>query len=256
MPENSFDKRFPVRCLVCKSVAQPEGKVFECHAARKKVVDHFVRQHCKGSTHIAAVARYVQELSSESESAAPIQSDQPAVCEGQNLTGSDQQSSLYSAELLLWARFTNLSKTFSKHKYVLNVKEQTLQVFHEDCERVTYRKNPHDKVVCQKCQHASLTAAAVKSALRFALKWWAAKILRARLFQSDEQVALLTKEFKDSALYRLQVKRGQEMLDQNTLALQKWVRMSWMKVSKESITPEQLGGNKRFIKCIKMLYSC
>ncbi|CAK9042309.1 Uncharacterized protein SCF082_LOCUS24356, partial [Durusdinium trenchii] len=204
LPPNTCDRRFPIRCLLRKSHAQPLGRVFEGSAPRKKVVDNFVRQHLKAVTHIAAAARAAAALSEHP----PIQQGQHDVqnmsaCQGLSPThGESSRSGAFANEFLLWARFTKLAKSFTKHSYVYSIAEQEVKVHHEECEKVTGETDGQGRFICTMCQKNQLVQASLKSAIRFALKHWAARILQARLFKSDEAREEIQQEFRKTALYR------------------------------------------------------
>ncbi|CAK9098701.1 ZnF_CDGSH domain-containing protein [Durusdinium trenchii] len=45
LPPGTMGKRFPFRCLLCRSGTQPHGRVAELHAAKSKSVKYFLHKH-------------------------------------------------------------------------------------------------------------------------------------------------------------------------------------------------------------------
>ena len=252
LPLNSMDKRVPIRCRVCRSARQKDGKVFEAH--KVKTVEHFVKQHLRGATHVAAFSRYVQQ---QSGNEVPVLADDPSgmkPCEGMSLTHDPNIVSFQLAsEIVLWAKFTNLKTSLTKHQYYFDVKEQELIVRHEDCEKIARVSNDHDRVVCMKCSNPEVAKSSLRTAIRLALKHWCARILQARLLRSEEFATSLVDSFKSSALFKLNQARAQELLDYNNADLQTWVRNSWMKVSAESMTEVALDFREIVVKPLLLI---
>ena len=250
LPFNSHDRRIPIRCTLCRSANQPEGKVFEGHEAKYKIISHFVDQHCRGQGHLAAVGRMtgtgkwpgpadadapIADANTDEKEATPM-----TACTGQSLTHGDDRSSLFREEFLHWARHTKLVKVFGKHTYKFDLGEGELVVYHESCERVCKRP-ASGLAVCTPCSDVKLAQSALKSAIRFCLKYWAAKILEARLLCSDAHIQVLLEDFRKTALYKTQKDKAEELVTMSERDLQAWVRRSWTKVRRCDCSEPFLG---------------
>ena len=73
----------------------------------------------------------------------------------------------------------------------------------------------------------------MKSAIRFSLKHWLARVLECRLFKSDEQVQLVLAELRQTNLYKAQRSKTEELLNLSDEQLQAWVRQSFIKLPRE-----------------------
>ena len=98
----SHDKRVPIRCKICTSANFPSGRVFEASSFRFRVFKHFVSQHCRSATHIAALNRHLgtQKKAGEEEEPLPLQEPLTYLpCEGISLThGNDTRGSRFKEE--------------------------------------------------------------------------------------------------------------------------------------------------------------
>ena len=265
MPFNTMDKRVPIRCKVCKSSSQLEGKVFEGDRFHKKSLEHFVNQHCSGSNHIAALGRlHRSPLPSPSPTDSVAQEDttrsEPEInrsqesqnnvpCQGLSLTGKSSRIEEFKQELLLWARYTKLTSALQHYVYTFNVTTEDLVVHHENCWKLTPEPEENARPTCAKCDDLKIYQNTLRSALRFALKHWAARMLEARLFQSDEVLEGILKDFRATHMYKVQVQKSEEVIKMNNLQLQRWVRQSWMKVRRDLCSELPLGWIKAFMKC-------
>lgn len=241
LPYNTCDKRIPIRCTLCHSARQPLGKVFEGDKLRKDSIENFVNQHCNGSNHLRALARLTSSNLSQSEdqaAAAPIQQDpseiQMTACLGQCLTNNpDSRISLFRQELLDWARCTKLAKCLQKHTYTFNPSNDELVVRSDKCSKIAKVPDGNARAVCEHCEDTKLGHQAMKSAIRFSLKHWLARVLECRLFKSDEQVQLVLAELRQTNLYKAQRSKTEELLNLSDEQLQAWVRQSFIKLPRE-----------------------
>lgn len=237
----SHDRRVPIRCTLCFSAAQREGKIFEAHKLRRKTIATFVKQHCRGSAHIAALARARQRVGAgrlPPLSGPDPQPQQMVPCPGIILTNDER----YRKEVLLWARNTVLAKTLGRHSYTFDLSNDTLIVHHQDCLRICAQNEGMDvPTCCEKCMEPQLGQAAVRSAVRFALKHFGARLLEARLFRSKEFEAELLQEFRSSHMYRVQETKSEELIEMSPAELQKWLRQSWLKVPKDCMSETCFG---------------
>ena len=241
----SGSKRLPIRCKVCKSAKQPDGKIFEGHEYKLAIIKHFVGQHCDGATHIANMAKRAARQQIDAPEVADGSRDPIAMvaCTGQSLTSHiDERMNLFKSELVEWARSTKLAKSLKRHTYTFNASAEDLTVKHESCSQVVVKPlNDDQRPMCENCADPRLGHQALKSAIRFALKHWAARILESRLFKSDEHVEMTLRAFRNTHLYRTQEAKSEELVNLSNDRLQAWVRNSWMKVPRDCCTDSLLG---------------
>ena len=244
LPENTHDKKVPIRCLACKSKGQPLGKVFEALNLRsKRTVLNFVTQHCIRPRHLENLAEWMKQqkgLGKDGEEKQKVSQNEMIQCEGLSLTNGEDRFRHFRFELLQWARLIKLSTVFGKHRYVFNMATEELTLFHEDCERViSVPKNQEEDVprICAKCDDWKLGNTAAQSAIRFSIKYWAVKLLQARLFKSEEVVNSIIEDMKSRSLYKIHPCKVDEVLGWNVADLQKNLRSSWLKMRKDTFTP-------------------
>ena len=118
LPAGSHGKTLPYRCTVCKTKGQPEGKIGEMSRLCKNVVDHFVKQHVKSSTHIKNLNKQKKR-----ENATLVD------CRGVKVNDPVYGKYLFELqkEFSIWATHTNL-KLFAKHTYWHDANEDSWYV--------------------------------------------------------------------------------------------------------------------------------
>ena len=107
LPPGTMGKRFPFRCLLCRSGTQPHGRVAELHAAKSKSVKYFLHKHLNSATH----RQNVIKLQGESK-------DNYVPCEGMMVNDRLSAGLLfeYRREFETCVSMSNL-KMFAKHIY-------------------------------------------------------------------------------------------------------------------------------------------
>lgn len=230
-------KKVPLRCKVCKSSGQPNGKVFECHRMIRQDVEHWVDQHLRGTTHMAAFDRWrAAGEPSGMEVEQPVLDDAPlAPCEGASLTHGDERLSSFKVEFKLWASHSKLSSALSKHQYKYNLASEELLLYHSNCSKFVRSTSHSDgqRAVCRSCSSGPHILTSVKNMIRFCTKYWLAKVLHSRLFRSDEAREQLLEELTSTNLYRMHKANIDEKLKMNNGDLQTFVRNSFMKIPKD-----------------------
>lgn len=229
LPRDSHDKRIPIRCKACRSKRQPLGKIFECHMPTVNCVRSFIRQHCRGQSHLASVRRLLEGKGLEEEIAEPLQ-DKPSTapcvpCQGYSLTHGPDRSSRWREEMIRWARFNDLSKGPVKHVYTHRMSENELVIHHEQCDGQLPDRSDGTRHVCSKCWDSALRDTAFKSALRFSHKYWAAVVCKAHLFQGEAAVDELMKDLEETEFWKTQ-KQKLAKLFADPAALQTKVRQA------------------------------
>ena len=242
LERDTHGKRNPVRCLACKSKKQREGKIFEIPVRSKKNIDFYVKQHCRTSKHIASVQNWIRQHGSapdddNDDSNNDEQPPEKVPCVGFSLTNPGTKVSEMAEELRLWARNTNLISRLTQHEYVWKLATEELIVFNKKCLKIVQKTPGKEKNICSACHDHTIIKTAIKNATRFAHKHWAARILHARLFRSEQAAAELEKEFKQTNFFNARRETMEQLLEKSKADLQIWVRKGWAKMPKEQINP-------------------
>ena len=85
---------------------------------------------------------------------------------------------------------------------------------------------------CSECIQLGRPHGIVRSVARFAVRYYAARLLSARLFQGADAVASVEKEILSSQLFAQDHKRMQEIMTLSSGKLQQFVRASWLSEAK------------------------
>ena len=250
-PLGTCQKRVPIRCLACKTAKQPKGKVFEGHSATSATtLNNFIEQHCVRQGHLTNLAAWVRrrKLPEEEVKQSQPERQQLTACEGLSLTNMEPRLQPFRMELLEWAGLNKLSSAFGRHRYKLDNAAEDLTVFHEECEKIIPKRADHvpggvgenaqHRPICEKCRDWRLGSPALASAIRFSIKYWAVKLLQAKLFKSEEVVQSMIEDMKGRSLYKLHPSKVDEVLGWNLPKLQQQMRKSWLKVRRDSFTPQ------------------
>lgn len=229
LPAGSHGKSVPLQCTVCKSKAKPEGKVFDaCSSGNSKIFRHFIQQHCRSPSHIASLDAAVGQAGEPGGTEASEESKQLVPCEGVSLTHGPGKTSQYAQELQLWASYSNMQQNLVRHLYSYDVAKKELVLKHDQCKKLCQMPSDGSRPTCTTCASPAFAAESLRAPIRLATKHFAAQLLSARLFKSDEAVESLISNFKHSALYRFSTKKGDELLALGNQELQKYVRNSWI----------------------------
>ncbi len=222
LPCGTYSKRVPYRCTVCKTKKWPSGRVGEASEMKLSVVQHFIGNHVKSSTH------YRNLKQSECVSEAPGVSHP---CQGMSIQDEFSGGCLYQFqdEFRLWATFTNFADC-SKHKYIRDVQDDSWTIHHADClQDVSENKGkPCQRHICQKCLDLGGRNSIVRNCVRFAIKYWAAKFLCCKMFQGDKMLQELILKIKATKLYGNQKKPLDNIMNAEMPRLQTYVRKSFL----------------------------
>lgn len=105
-------KKFPVRCMVCKTHSFPDGKVIDMSSGKVSAAAHFLRQHCASAKHQRSMIAQ-EALEGEAHIAPEFVECEAYLLDGKG-TGLLQK---FITEMNLWATFVNLPE-FAKHRYL------------------------------------------------------------------------------------------------------------------------------------------
>eukprot|EP00435_Cladocopium_sp_Y103_P020385 s2243_g5.t1 len=230
LERGAHDKRVPIRCKLCKMSGSQDSKVFEGHKLRANTVRNFIRQHCRGEGHISAVAAFVR--GQEPEVAPLADAVQMTPCEGVSVTHGKHRASRFKHEIILWAKHTKLGTALAKNTYTFDLAREELKVKHASCEKMT-ADVVSESPCCESCQRSDAVMNTLRSAIRFAFKHWAARILHAKLFMNSDEVL---ESFRETAVFNSESDKGKDLLDMDLEALQKYVRGAWVRTPKEFFT--------------------
>ena len=224
----------PVICRACTTRKSPEGKIFDLTASYHQ---SFLKQHCITSDHRRFLLTWLEKQRAATSPEIPLPETQkkPEVemqkCTGLVLTHSrNGRLSRFAAEVKLWARHTNLASPLNRHTYQWDPKSEKLVLFHDECAKVAMPSETGTDAICPKCAGADKSQNAVKGSIRFATKYWLAKLLNAKLFRSNDDVAKVTEQIQATEMYKAASEKMSKLLDQTLLDLQSWVRARWGRV--------------------------
>lgn len=217
LPPGSHGKRLPYRCNLCKTRTWPQGKVGELSKPKKKSIKHFIKQHLKSSAH----QRRVREM--HKLEAPPVPDRQLVPCEGLGVDDPQVSGALlkYSREFSIWAPMT--SSKFQKNIYY---KDDSggwccrASNCSEMCQRVATR----ERQVCEECLKLGSGHGVVRTLRRFAMKYYAAKLLNARVFLGHEETRAVQDEITSSQLHIDNKQNVNKLMTLKTCELQQFVR--------------------------------
>ena len=157
----------------------------------------------------------------EAETAVPPRKS-PVDCQGIVLTDPSCWASAYNEELRLWAQHGNVGSNFTLHSYEWCLKTETLRAVSRSCEKqfVPVRA----QTACQACLSDDLIKSCLRCVVRFAKKFWMAKLLRARLYGADGEETALAEDVQNTALFRMHGEQMKAVMQLKTDELQAWVR--------------------------------
>lgn len=240
LPRGTYGKQVPVRCHACRSAKQPGGKIIDLVSTAKGSVRGFLRQHCQSQTHVDGVEQWLKrnrgETEEDEEMAEPLKGLHTVPCTGFSLTQGGHKLSEYREEFKLWATHTNLNHKLNKHTYSWKLKEEELNIFHEKCLKVVEVPQDEEHGVCQHCLTVESTANTGRNAIRFATKYWIARILHARLFQSERTVRDLMDKLKASTFYKNHFRKIDNLLEKSNGELQSLTRQFFVHWPLKSMT--------------------
>ena len=154
LPNSNRGRMCKIRCRVCRSKQQPNGRTFQCNTSRANDIRHFIKQHLKGPNHIANMARWAQKMQREQEQDGepePVADTHHVPCQGACLTTGQNRTSIFRSELLLWATMTQMKKALAKHTYFLDLSGEVI-AFHENCLKALPQPEEGKRAVCVQCE--------------------------------------------------------------------------------------------------------
>ena len=217
----SHGKKYPYQCLVCKTAQQPDGKIGELGKWRPYSVRTFLEQHASGPTHKDNVEK--AELGIIQEADAPM-----VPCEGLSMDHPEDRSVLhaYKEEFTTWASFANFQET-AVHSYWKDPDEHDWRVRARQCLKEVKKDPNRERQVCKECLKLCKGTSIVRAPLRFAQKYWDAKLLHARLFEDEAGIQSCIADIKELPFYREGKGEMGEHIELSCWALQQVVQGSF-----------------------------
>ena len=227
----SFGKALPFRCQVCITKRWPNGKVGDLCIARLGPVKHFLLQHLNSNTHKQNVQR------ADKEHASAVGPEQQKIdCKGIFLDDSETARHLhkFKPEMELWLSMANFGDhPCTKHEY--NLVDNKWHLRSGNCLKQIEKNAANERLlVCEQCLSLGAGDSIVRSAQRFALKYYAAELLSARLFAGEQAATETFQKISETPLYKSAKFKIQDVLKHSTSKLQIWVRAAWTCDSKPS----------------------
>ena len=184
----SYGKKVPYRCIHCRTKRWPEGRVGDCSRNNVRSIRHFLVQHIGSDSHYESVM-----------SKRPQQLVPNVPCEGLCVNVKETAGVLYDYqnEFAIWAGMANFSQ-YASHSYWRECNDNRWCIRSQACLKETEIVPGRTRQVCPQCVLLGGSHGPVRSVLRFAEKYWAAKVLSTRIFQGKDATAELEKEVQST----------------------------------------------------------
>lgn len=201
LPRGTHNKKVPYRCTVCRTRAQPEGKVGECGMMRPYMIRFYMSQHIDSGGHQQHLEAQNQPVAEVMRNLVPCE----AISLGHPMPGSILH--VHAEEFNTWASFANLRAT-AKHEYYKHATEGCWYVRSLKCQKTVEENISKSRQVCAECQKLTLSNSIVRAPLRFATKYLSAKLLHARIFETAQDVEECIQEIHETALFQMKMSKS------------------------------------------------
>ena len=222
------------RCTICTSKPQPHGKVNRLPIERLKSVIHFVDQHKRSRGHLQA-----EKSRAEANAAVPPSPDTdcPGFCIQDH---ADSNLYAYMFEFKLWMSHAKMDCLQTQHSYSHDVSTDRWSIRHHTCEKkfvpVPCGKGKMTKC-CSNCVSLTDPKSVQKSIVKFASKFYPARLLQRRLFFTSEEVEQMLTDMKDAHYVRNNGQLWKRFVDMDNANLQAFVRRSFQTMPSKEMTP-------------------
>ena len=223
------------RCTLCKTRAQPTGKVGSLVKMDLKTVMHFLSQHLTTDTHYANLRKL------EAGSLPGITVSCPGYCVSDPRSAGALKN--WAEEFRVYATHSSLSMS-CKHSFWCDFSVDKWFVRSHDCEQTTVQPPPPGIPCCKKCEALGKHNDVLKRVSRFCAKYYAALLLRDRLFASEEELQA-TEEMFGKTHFAKHAKAWGDIVGFSNAELQMYVRKSFVHGSHE-----QTDNFKRFMATV------
>jgi hypothetical protein len=183
-----------------------------------------MKQHTENPTHIKNLAR-LQPAKEEAKVEAPIM----VKCEAYTITDPDTCGVLgHHLDIFeIWAKLAKFDSKFVKHSYDTNNNTGIMTIRHHLCKNEVQRCDGLPRQVCNDCQSIGGPKGIRKMVVRFAFKYWAAKLLNAMLFRAPAAVKEVRQAIEESSMYKRFKELTQNVMAADTRELQGHVRSAF-----------------------------
>ena len=187
-------------------------------------VRYFLTQHVSSATHQGNL-RLVNHIDGEKK----IKRCE-VECEGLRTDDIESGGNLHKFryEFELWARFANFKATHARHTYKRCGNSDVWTVRSHHCLEVCEKIETRQVQICSECYKLGTARQIIRCSLRFAMKYHAAQLLSARIFQSETEAANVEASIKEAALYRFCKRKVADIIELDVPRLQQYVRSSWL----------------------------
>ncbi|CAJ1379339.1 unnamed protein product [Effrenium voratum] len=217
------------RCDVCKKKSK-RPLIFDL-ISRKS--DWHFRQHIACDTHQRGLRQLGEEERASNNSSgdlAPAAPDGP--CQGFQLPSDGGKLSELLDSFRLYVSYASPSNF--RHQYSAHISEQRWEIRRKDCAKSA----PAPTRTCAACFSVASDKAIVRNVCRMRTKLFAAQLLRARLFRTEEEVAALLEGMPFIDAYKLAGKKDFTVIAGLKIApLQKYVRAAFLSMPVSTVSP-------------------
>ena len=220
-PAGAYGKKFPYQCTVCVTRKAPMGKIGDLTGSKHETVKCFLSRHLECPTHKANYQIYLQkkeEVDAKMVDCPALCASDPRaryICKSQDVFG-------------LWISHANLNE-FAKHKYWQDENGGPWRVRSRNCKKFVPASQGHDgPSPCSECMDLGKSHGVMRTAFRFAEKYYEAEALSARVFGGEALVEELFDKLRASSLFIVKPKFVQDLYQKKVTHLQQNVRESFL----------------------------
>ena len=216
--------KFGYRCRACRTRKQPLGKVNKLPKMIMKSVKNYLEQHLNCPTHIGKVNMMkATDVKLDSERQQPLEC--PGLCVS-NATGSSLYH--YLPEFKLWISHSQMLSNANQHTYTCKLNAQEWWVKHQNC-LGQYIPGDEDESspCCKQCRTLGEPHSIQRKVVKFATKFYAAHLLKRRLFCQEESVTALLDEVGATTFAHNNSKLWKNVTELSNAGLQALVRRTW-----------------------------
>ena len=220
------------RCTLCITKGNPYGKINTLQRSRYNFVVHFMKQHLECDTHV----KRVQERDAKQKKATEFaESGEESKCPGFCiLDHRDSNLFFYLAEYKIWRSHNDFSAQWVQHTY--SDTNDKPMIRHRECLK-NFVPESDGQLCCRACLSLTDPRSVQKLVVRFAGKFYSARLLQKRLFSSQSELAEFMQEMKNTAFASKNRRYWAKFVQMNNAELQASVRKSFRQGSGEEEKP-------------------
>ncbi len=241
---------FSFQCTVCKTRRQPQGKISQIVGSKAANIKYYIDSHIGGQTHQQKMNAHLEAQSQTKDEAEckkdpTLKEDPDAVqervpCEAIS-TGDPSAQLLHThkGECELWAKFAKLDFSIAtqKHAYELRMNGDLI-IRSGSCEKMCTSRPGEQRQICRCCLSVVAGRSVLKKVIDFALSYWLALILHARLFLPKADVNEHMSDLKLTMLHQRYKEQVDKYLAVTNVELQGKVRSHFGSLPAKYMSPE------------------